>query len=303
MYLNEQKRIMINGVPQFVSIRAEAEAAPLLLYLHGGPGDAALPLIMKYNRELEKHFTLVVWEQRGAGKSYYKFDGAITINTFLQDLQTLVEYLLERFLQSALFLLGHSWGSVLGLRFIQSHPELVRTYVGIGQVVNMKESCKAAYDYALMYADQKAVERLKDIDCTYSADSWLSDLLFVTGQVVKYEGSLYGHKNYNPLVTPFLFSRYYTIPDLIRRQRGSLQAIKYLWQELMEVNFEHQTRFNVPVVFVEGRYDSHVSSAIVKNYFEQIETAKQFIWFEQSCHFPQWSENVRFNQLMSDLLL
>ncbi|MBU3878504.1 alpha/beta hydrolase [Faecalicatena sp. AGMB00832] len=303
MYINEQKKIMINGVQQFVSIRAEVKDTPLLLYLHGGPGDAALPLVMKYNKELEKYFTVVIWEQRGAGKSYYKFDGEITINIFLQDLHTLIKYLLARFCQNALFLAGHSWGSVLGLSFIQSHPELVRTYIGCGQVVNMKKSSKTAYDYALMHADKKDLKRLEKIDFSYSSEKWLDDLLFVTRQVVKHKGSLYGRTNYNNLVKPFLLSKYYTIPDLLRRQKGSLQAIQYLWQELMEINFESQTKYEVPIIFVEGRYDSHVSSALVKSYFDQLETEKKFFWFEKSCHFPQWSESERFNKLMAELLL
>lgn len=107
MYCSEQAKRDLNGVPQFVSIRAERENAPLLLYLHGGPGDAALPLVRKYNRALESHFTFAVWEQRGAGKSYYKFGGKVTIEDFLQDLYALVTRLLARFGQPSLYLLGH----------------------------------------------------------------------------------------------------------------------------------------------------------------------------------------------------
>lgn len=302
MHINEQSKINLNGVPQFISIRAEKENAPLLLYLHGGPGDAALPLVMKYNKMLEQQFTLVVWEQRGAGKSYYKFDGNITIDVFLADLHTLVKHLLSRFHQHSLYLLGHSWGSILGLRFVWEYPELVRTYIGCGQVVNMKKSSKIAYDYALAHADKKSLEKLRGIDCSYQGDTWLNDLLFVTKQVVKHKGSLYGRRNYNDLVFPFLFSPYYTLPDLIRRQKGSLQAIQYLWQEVMEIDFEAQTQYGVPIIFIEGRYDSHVSSALAKEYFDRIETKKQFHWFEKSCHFPQWSESERFNRLLCDLL-
>lgn len=302
MYIDEQLKMDLNGVPQFVSIRAEKENAPLLVYLHGGPGDAALPLVMKYNKMLEQQFTLVVWEQRGAGKSYYKFDGPITIDVFLNDLHTLVERLLSRFHQSSLYLLGHSWGSILGLRFVQAHPELVRTYIGCGQVVNMRKSSKAAYEYALAHADKKSLEKLKGIDCSYQADGWLNDLLFVTKQVVKHRGSLYGRRNYNDLILPFLFSPYYTLPDLIRRQKGSLQAIQYLWQEVMQTDFEAQTQYGAPILLIEGRYDSHVSSALAKEYFDRIETEKQFYWFEKSCHFPQWSESERFNQLLCNLL-
>lgn len=301
MDIDEQVSLKINGVLQYVSIRAERKNAPLLLYLHGGPGDAALPLVMKYNRELEKSYTVVIWEQRGAGKSYYQFQEAVTIDDFLQDLYELTKYLLDRFAQAALYLLGHSWGSVLGLRFIQLHPELVHTYIGCGQVVNMRKSCQEAYDFACRHAGKKEWKRLQKIDCTYTADSWLKDLLFVTGQVVKHKGSLYGQTNYQKLITPFLGSKYYTISDLIRRQKGSLQAIQYLWQELMQVNFEGQTRYQVPIILIEGRHDSHVSSALAKKYFDTIETKKKFYWFEESCHFPQWSENERFHKVMDQL--
>lgn len=301
MDIDEQVSLKINGVLQYVSIRAERKNAPLLLYLHGGPGDAALPLVMKYNRALEKSYTVVIWEQRGAGKSYYQFQEAVTIDDFLQDLYELTKYLLDRFAQAALYLLGHSWGSVLGLRFIQLHPELVHTYIGCGQVVNMRKSCQEAYDFACRHAGKKEWKRLQKIDCTYTADSWLKDLLFVTGQVVKHKGSLYGQTNYQKLITPFLGSKYYTISDLIRRQKGSLQAIQYLWQELMQVNFEGQTRYQVPIILIEGRHDSHVSSALAKKYFDTIETKKKFYWFEESCHFPQWSENERFHKVMDQL--
>lgn len=301
MDIDEQVSLKINGVLQYVSIRAERKNAPLLLYLHGGPGDAALPLVMKYNRALEKSYTVVIWEQRGAGKSYYQFQEAVTIDDFLQDLYELTKYLLDRFAQAALYLLGHSWGSVLGLRFIQLHPELVHTYIGCGQVVNMRKSCQEAYDFACRHAGKKEWKRLQKIDCTYTADSWLKDLLFVTGQVVKHKGSLYGQTNYQKLISPFLGSKYYTISDLIRRQKGSLQAIQYLWQELMQVNFEGQTRYQVPIILIEGRHDSHVSSALAKKYFDTIETKKKFYWFEESCHFPQWSENERFHKVMDQL--
>ena len=144
--------------------------------------------------------------------------------------------------------------------------------------------------------------RLEKIDCSYSGDNWLKDFLFVTKQVVKHKGSLYGRKNYNVLVWPFLFSKYYTVPDLIRRQKGSLQAIQYLWQELMQINFEDQVQYDVPLILIEGRYDSHVSSALAKDYFDKLETEKQFFWFEKSCHFPQWSESDKFNKLIIELL-
>lgn len=304
MYINEQVKLEINHKKQYVSIRSQKENAPLLLYLHGGPGDAALPLFLKYNSDLERYYTVVVLEQRGAGKSYYKFEkhDNITINTFVEDIYTLTQYLLNRFQQQKIYLIGHSWGSVLGLTFIKKYPELVQTYVGCGQVVNMKKSCQIAYEYAWSKADKKTRKKLAQIDCTYTKESWLQDLLFVTRQVVKYKGSLYGKSSYNKLVIPFLCSKYYTPLDLVKRQKGSLQSIMFLWQELMQTNFENHVQYDVPIIFVEGRHDMHVSSKLVKEYYDSILSTKEFIWFENSCHFPQWSESNKFNQMMIDLV-
>lgn len=304
LYTDEQIRIPINGTIQYISIRSEKNGAPLLLYLHGGPGDAALPLVLKFNKELEKHFTVVVWEQRGTGKSYYPFteNQNVTIDTFIEDLHQLTMFILRRYNQKKIFLVGHSWGSVLGLRFIQKYPEYVHTYIGCGQVVNMKKSSRIAYQFAMNHADGHAKRRLEGIDCSYTGEDWIRDLLFVTKQVVKHKGSLYGKRNYNDLIIPFLFSKQYHISDLMKRQKGSLQSIKFLWQELMTISFESLVRFECPVVFAEGRYDSHVSSELAESYYSTIQSEKQLVWFEESCHFPQWSESQKFNQLVAGLL-
>lgn len=304
LYIDEQIQIPINGVQQYISIRSEKEQAPLLLYLHGGPGDAALPLMLKFNRELERFFKVVIWEQRGTGKSYYPFikGHSVTIETFVEDLHQLTIYLLKRFNCQKIFLVGHSWGSVLGLHFIQEHPEYIHTYIGCGQVVNIKKSCQIAYNYALEHAGKREKCKLEKIDCSYSGDNWQHDLLFVTKQVVRHKGSLYGNQNYNKLIVPFLLSKYYTIEDLINRQKGSLQSIRFLWQELMLTDFEGITQFDCPVIFAEGRHDKHVSSDLVEDYYNKLHSKKQLVWFEYSCHFPHWSENQKFNQLLARLI-
>lgn len=300
--------IEINGCRQFLSIRSTDSDKPVLLYLHGGPGDAALPLVCKYNTSLMEYFTVAIWEQRGTGKSYYPFqnDEEVTISLILKDMHTIIEYLLNKYNQEKIYLVGHSWGSVLGLKFCLLYPEMIHEYIGCGQVVNMQKSSRIAYEYAMQGAISKeaakVIKRLKSIDCSYSSANWLNDLLFVTGLVVRYEGSLYGHKNYNPFIKDFICSREYSLMDLIHRQKGSLQSIKHIWLELMEVNFEGITQIPVPITFVEGRHDYHVSSVLAKEYFDTITTPKNFYWFENSCHFPQWTENKKFTQVMGTII-
>lgn len=304
MEIHSTGKININGVPQYVSIRAERPNLPLLLYLHGGPGDAALPLVLKYNCKLETCFTVVIWEQRGAGKSYYKFgkNEKVCIDTYVQDTRSLIEILLKKFEQEKVFLVGHSWGSVIGLTFCKQYPEMIHTYIGCGQVVNMKKSSEIAYHFAAKHATGKAAARLARTDFAYAGEHWLDDLLFVTKQVVKHKGSLYGASNYNQLVFDFIFSKEYTIKDLINREKGSLQGIQSLWQELMNISFEEITSFAMPIILIEGKFDYHVSSALAKEYFDTITSAKQFYLFEKSCHFPQWSEADTFNHILENLL-
>ena len=300
--------VEINNTKLCISIRTKKLENPILLYLHGGPGDAALPLMLKYNEQLEDIFTVVILEQRGAGKSYYPFaeNDHINIDTFIEDIYSLSRVLLKRYDQEKLYLVGHSWGSVLGLKFAKSYPELIQAYVGCGQVINMKKSSQIAYDFALQknveHKNNKIIAKLKAIDCSYGQENWLNDLLFVTGQVIKHGGSIYGKTNLNRFVLDFLFSSNYSLKELVNRQKGSLQSIKYLWQELMDINFENITEFEAPVFFIQGRGDYQVSSELVHEYFQTIESEKQFFWFENSCHFPQWSEPEKFYEVMKSII-
>lgn len=298
-----EEMIELNGQPQFVSIRGKQPDLPLLLYLHGGPGDAAFPLMRKYNQQLEKHFIVVNWEQRGAGKSYYPFgDQLPDMATFEADLLALVKILLTTFKREKLYLAGHSWGSVLGLRFIQQHPELIEKYFGIGQVVNMQENFQRQCQFVLTESqarqDKKTTTQLLQVNQALNDENWLKDLLFVTKKVVKYRRSLYGKSNYNQLVKDFIFSREYSLKDLLNREKGSLQAIQTLWPELMTVDFSEITHFEVPVVFFMGRHDQHVSADLLARYYQRISSAKEIEWFEVSSHFPQWEEAEKFNQLL-----
>lgn len=307
--LEKLEYIEINGKSQCISTRSNGKDLPLLLYIHGGPGDAALPLVNKYNKALEDEFTVVVWEQRGAGKSFYPFtkEENLTIQTLVDDMDVIINLLLARHNQSKVYLVAHSWGTVLGLTYIQLHPELVQAYIGCGQVVNMAKGAQQQYDFVVQQNEaannKKVLERLRSIDLSYTQETWLKDLLFVTKQVVKYKHSVYGKTSYGSFVRDFLLSPDYSLKDLLNREKGSLQSIQYFWPELMSVNFENITAYEVPIMFIEGRYDDHVSSTLAKEYYDTIRTDKQFHWFEESAHFPQWEEAEKFNKIMRDFVV
>ncbi|MGG5318237.1 alpha/beta fold hydrolase [Enterococcus sp. AZ072] len=288
----------INGVDLFFSVNKNQDSKkPILLYLHGGPGDSCIPLTQKFNSELEKRFNFINLEQRGAGLSYYKFENQkkLLIDDIVTDIYLFIKYILERFNQKKIILIGHSWGSVLAIKLIQKYPELFTKYIGIGQVVNMKKNIGLQQSFL----NAKGV---KEIELDYTnVDSLIKDSLYITKSIVKHGGSLFNETNYSKLIIPFILSKSYSIKDLLFRVKGSNQSIQCFWKELMEINFESIYSYPIPMYFFEGRHDYHVSSKLVEEYLTKVKSSTSLIWFEKSGHFPQWEESNKFNRLVIDL--
>lgn len=304
MNLNENRRLVINGIFQHVTIMAEEKDLPLLVFVHGGPGDGALPLILRYQSELARHFTLVIWEQRGAGKSFYEFGvhEKVEIADYIGDLHELIEYLLKRFKQKKVYLWGHDFGTIIGLRYIMEYPDTVKMYIACSQVVNMEKAMRLRLRYAIENSPRMIANKLLKIDPTFSGDHAIKDLALLDKQITRLKGNLYDQKSTVSLQHIYLRCPAYTMFDYQRYRKGIAQSIEKLWPEIMTVNFESITHFAVPVLFVEGRNDKRLSSALAKTYFDKITSEKQWVWFEQSSHYPQWCEPQAFNTLMIDLL-
>ena len=99
---------------QGLLIRGINMANPILLYLYGGPGTSELGMVRQHNiPALEKYFTVVVWNQRGAGiwSAAREPEAGMTVEQFIADAHDLTLLLCERFQQPRIYLIGHSWGS------------------------------------------------------------------------------------------------------------------------------------------------------------------------------------------------
>ena len=121
------------GIEQYLQIRSEDKGSPVILWLHGGPGNPLSYLTYYYQRPLEKNYTIVYWEQRGCGRTFYRNEdsGELTIERLLADTDEVVDYLRERFDQEKVVIAGHSWGTVLGMEYVNTHPEKVAAYIGV----------------------------------------------------------------------------------------------------------------------------------------------------------------------------
>ena len=161
--------LKLGGVDQWVMIRGESLANPPLIMLHGGPGWSETGFFRYFNAPLEKSFTVVYWDQRGAGKSFDRNipRSSMTAEQFISDLDELVEAVRKRLSKTKVAIFGHSWGSVLGVLYAARFPEKVAAYVGCGQIGDWAAAESASYAFALSEAqrrgNRRAVRKLRAI--------------------------------------------------------------------------------------------------------------------------------------------
>lgn len=309
--ISEINYLEINERKQYVLIRGKNISNPLLLFLHGGPGASATALLRKFNQELEDDFTVVYWDQRGAGKSFSKHISKeeITVENYLKDLEWLVDYLKTRFEKEKVFLVGHSWGSRLGMYAIQRNPENYSAFVGIGQELHSYRGELLSYQYTLEKAQEmghkKALEELEEMGPPQSGnyeDMYATGFWGVVRQkhwLLKFGGERYQKTNYTDWIFSILFSREYSFDDLIKYGKGSAFSAGniILDEKFNDVDFFKEIpTVEVPVYFISGAYDYNTPWELVKEYVDHLSAPlKEFILFEKSGHSPVFEEPKRFN--------
>jgi pimeloyl-ACP methyl ester carboxylesterase len=307
------EKVRIGRSDQWVLERSEDVDNPVVLYLHGGPGTSQLTSNRRNTRHLEKFFTVVNWDQRGAGKSYRAISdaGRMNIGQFVADTRELTVYLLEKFRQERLVLVGHSWGSVIGALTVSAYPELYSCYVGIGQVANMAEGEAASYRWTLGQARKRGNRRatgtlVKMGPPPYEGD-WRRKTVAQRRFLGRFGGEVHASRNgaFGLVIGSLLFSREYTLADRFNFFRGISGSMRLLWPQLLEVDlFTRVPEIGVPVFFMEGRSDWEVPYEITERYFDCLRApSKELIWFDRSAHLPNSEERDLFNEVMVDKVL
>lgn len=312
--LSSLEKVHIGGIEQWIMVRSRSTVNPVLLFLHGGAGTAEMGLVRKYLAPLEEHFTIVEWDQRGAGKSCTPEARAsdFTIGRFVQDTLELTEYLQDRFGRNRIYLIGHSWGSLLGMKAVQVRPEYYTAYIGTGQVSDFPRMEQAGYQFALEAArtdrNEKAVQQLRSIG---PPDSWGTYKDGFEGTAVErkwmtcYGGFAYGQSSIVPMALENLLVSEYSFMDIVRFVRGMTLEKKnrMMEEEVVKTNlFEEIPAVEVPVYFFLGRHDYNCPSIVAAEYFDHLEAPyKELVWFEDSAHSPCFEEPEKFCRLVVEL--
>ncbi len=290
----EQRHLSIGGIDQWVWLYGENTKNPILIFLHGGPGISLHGAFRHFHGKLEKHFIVVGWDQRGTGSIT---PVSMTIKNFVADLHELVQYLKKRFGHDKVYILGESWGSLLGITYAHQYPDDVTAFIGTGQISNMQESERLGYAFMLEQAtktnNQEALAQLHQLkQPPYSASE---DIDVLRKWLMLFGGCLYKQTSYEPLLKQLANDKD-ALPDF----SGVSTSLPALHQELFHTNlFAQIPELNVPVYFLEGRHDYQASSKLAEKYFNALKAPKKkLVWFEHSGHNPMFEEPAKFTEAL-----
>lgn len=165
--VSQEEFVPIGGIEQWISIRGASADNPALLFLHGGPGEALSPFPSIFE-PWERAFTVVLWDQRGSGKTWGRNRSApeeMTLDRITGDAIEIAEYARETLGKEKLVLVGQSWGSMLAWNVARSRPDLFHAYVGTGQAVSWAHTVEGQEDFSRARAeaagDQAALEAME----------------------------------------------------------------------------------------------------------------------------------------------
>lgn len=284
----------LGGAEQWVLIRGRDSTQPVLLFLHGGPGMPAMYLAHAFQRDLERDFLVVHWDRRGAGKSF----GAaapresLTVRRTLEDTYELTQLLRRYFGQPRIYLVGHSWGSYLGLLAVREHPEYYAAFIGVGPVAGDTAQVMAIQrDFLLRQGRPPDQVQLATSPTTGSTAVREEDLF-------RYGGALYRATSFRPLLVTGLRAPEYTLKDAWNVRRGAARLLRAMRNDV-EPRPHGGTidSVEVPVFFLLGRHDHITPSGLAAGALDRLSAPlKGLAWFEQSAHFPFFEEPDRFRR-------
>ena len=298
--------VEVNGTRQWISIRGLNRANPILLVVHGGPGSAMLASSWAYQKPWEDFFTVVNWDQRGIGKNWDPADTArlrptMTGPQHIRDAEVIVRHVLRRLGQRKLVLMGWSWGTMFTPPLVQAYPELFHAWVGVGVSDGSGGGTtgdplhERLMQIAQARADTLAIRELTALaPGATRGPQGIERALALRAWARRYDGGWYGKPDLDLFFRLSDWGAAYTMQEaatLIPATQWGARAIT----GSPTGGTPASNRFEVPMLFVMGRYDLHTPYESARAYFDRLEApVKRFITFERSAHFVMLEEPGRF---------
>ncbi len=305
--------VTLGGQEQYLLIRGEDTSNPVMVWLHGGPAGSDAFANYTFQKHLVDEYTIVNWDQRGCGRTYYRNKADDPNNdtaSFEQaqaDLDELVDYLMERFNTDKVIIVGHSYGTILGSKYSLTHPEKVAAYIGVGQFVDI-ESDIYSYEDALKKAEEKGddTSALKAAYQKYTENATLMNMMALRNLASQYHKA---EKEANTLWIG-VSSPYMGFDDLrwFFKQMGDIEDYFALNQQLFDYIMEadvcdYGLDYQIPVGFISGSDDWTTPVKYSEDYYNTISAPmKSFELIDGCGHSPQYDSPKEFCDAIEEML-
>lgn len=308
----ELTTVNVNGCDQELLIRGQNTSNPVLLYLSGGPGQSDLAYPRALFGELEKNFTVVCWDKRGNGYAYTGLDpvSTLTFDGAISDTVDVTDYLRERFHQDKIYLMGESYGTILGVKTVQSRPDLYYAYIGSGQMVDPKVTDQRLWQNVLDYANKAGDTALaakmqaygkppyKDI-YAYTTVMNLYDTLAGPYEVPSDYRKLVDDAGVNPLG---VMATEYSLVEKVNVIRGLFDTFSALYPQLQDIDFRKDTtKLDVPVYILAADHELPARQDLVVEWYGLLDAPqKHFYTMKNAGHAAAFEGVGEFTRIMNE---
>jgi proline iminopeptidase len=306
----ELTRVEIGGHKQALMIRGRSVDNPVLLFLAGGPGGSEIGTMRNRGELLERDFVVATWDERGAGKSAVEIDptSTLTFEQMVSDTIAVTNYLRQRFDEQKIYLVGNSWGTLLGVLAAKQHPELYHAFVGSGQMVSTAATDRMFYEDTLAWAKR-------------TGDNGLVSTLEKNGpppydNLWQYEPALSHEHDWNVYpgfdsvqdeieMPGNMFVEEYSLMEKLRTMGAFMDTFSVLYPQLSKVDFRRDVpTLKVPVYVVQGAHEARGRAVPARQWFSELRAPKkQLIVFGRSGHKALFEQPDRFHAVMTDTVL
>lgn len=301
----ELVEVEIGGHDQHIMVRGSDASAPVLLFLEGGPGGSAIGRIRSSGTALEEDFVVATWDQRGTGKSYSALEptSTLTLEQMVLDTLQVSDYLGERFDQDKIYLVGSSWGTIIGVLAVQRSPQSYHAYIGTGQMVDPFETDQLMYAESLQDARTAGNDSRVDQLLALGPPPYENTLSYPIAIASNPKWMDFPHgSDYNAASEyPFSFmAGEYTLVERLRGMAALADTYSVLYPQLAEIDFRSQVPgLGLPVHLIQGEHEAAGREVLAREWFDLLEApTKEHIVLEQSGHTPPYDEPGRFANLM-----
>ncbi|MBR1866502.1 MAG: alpha/beta hydrolase [Lachnospiraceae bacterium] len=295
--LYEEEYVTLNGIEHYLLHYKAVEEAPVLLFIHGGPGQSESMMAYVVEEYASRNYNIVYYDQRGAGKTYLRNKKVRPDTEALKkDLLEIVCYVKKTYHKDKIGILGHSWGSVLGSMFAIEHPEHTLCYIGCGQMVNLIENESVGYrklkEAIAQSGDQRDEKRLYQIG-EYPCTVFDKKACRKMAKVRKLQGKYHLAMDFDKsMIKLFLHSPVTGVKDMfpfLTSMAVNMQVMK----ELMSFDLRSQgTEYQVPVYYVLGENDQQTPIEISMAYFHEIVAPDKKLYLIKNAGHVAMLDNV-----------